>query len=161
MIFVTVGSHYQGFDRLIKKMDEIAGKTDEKVIMQIGHTNYKPVNAEYFDFVDDFGKIEQLNRNARVVVSHAGAGSILTALKLGTSVIVVPRLKKYNEHMDDHQLEIAEAMSKNGSVKVTYDLSSLDHLIKSDFISNKEENKENLILSLKVYLDKISHSKSM
>lgn len=156
VIFVTVGSHYQGFDRLIKKMDEIAGKTDEKVIMQIGHTSYKPVNAEYFDFVDDFSKIEQLNRDARVVVSHAGAGSILTALKLGTPVIVVPRLKRYNEHMDDHQLEIAEAMSRNRNVSVAKDLNYLDELLKSDFLYVKEESKDKLLLSVKVYLDNIS-----
>lgn len=156
MIFVTVGSHYQGFDRLIKKMDEIAGKIDEKVIMQIGHTNYKPVNAEYFDFVEDFGKIEELNRDARVVVSHAGAGSILTALKLGTPVIVVPRLKKYNEHMDDHQLEIAEVMSRNRNVSVAKDLNYLDELLKFDFLYVKEESKDKLLLSVKVYLDNIS-----
>jgi UDP-N-acetylglucosamine transferase subunit ALG13 len=47
MIFVTVGTHYQGFDRLIRKMDEIAGKIEEDVIMQIGSTQYKPINAKY------------------------------------------------------------------------------------------------------------------
>lgn len=156
MIFVTVGSHYQGFDRLIKKMDEIAGKIDEKVIMQIGHTEYKPVNAEYFDFVDDFGKIEELNRDARVVVSHAGAGSILTALKLGTPVIVVPRLKKYNEHMDDHQLEIAEAMSSIKGVVAVNDVQEIEKHLKDNLIFDPILKDHDLKSSLKRYLASIS-----
>jgi beta-1,4-N-acetylglucosaminyltransferase len=53
MIFVTVGLHYQGFDRLIMKMDALAGMIDEEVVMQIGSTKYKPENAKYFDFVDE------------------------------------------------------------------------------------------------------------
>lgn len=152
MIFVTVGSHYQGFDRLIKKMDEIAGKIDEKVIMQIGHTEYKPANAEYFDFVDDFQEIERLNREARVVVSHAGAGSILTALKLGSPVIVVPRLKKYDEHMDDHQLEIADAMSSKEGVFTVYDVDDLELHLNDNFLIDSHLNKNKLVDSLKQYL---------
>jgi beta-1,4-N-acetylglucosaminyltransferase len=156
VIFVTVGSHYQGFDRLIKKMDEIAGKTDEKVIMQIGHTSYKPVNAEYFDFVDDFSKIEQLNRDARVVVSHAGAGSILTALKLSKPVIVVPRLKKYNEHMDDHQLEIAEAMSSTKGVVSVKDVQEIEQILQENLALSCVQKDHDLKSSLKRYLASIS-----
>jgi UDP-N-acetylglucosamine transferase subunit ALG13 len=156
VIFVTVGSHYQGFDRLIKKMDEIAGKIDEKVIMQIGHTNYKPVNAEYFDFVDDFGKIEELNRDARVVVSHAGAGSILTALKLSTPVIVVPRLKRYNEHMDDHQLEIAEAMSSIKGVVAVNDVQEIEQHLQENLTLASVPKDHDLKSSLKRYLASIS-----
>ncbi|AFV24614.1 beta-1,4-galactosyltransferase [Methanolobus psychrophilus R15] len=156
MIFVTVGSHYQGFDRLIKKMDEIAGRIDEKVIMQIGHTEYKPVNAEYFDFVDDFEKVEQLNMDARVVVSHAGAGSILTALKLGTPVIIVPRLKKYNEHMDDHQLEISEAMSSVKGVVSVYDIQSIEGHLQENLALASVSNNHKLSDSLKKYLSTLS-----
>ncbi|MBC7086763.1 MAG: beta-1,4-galactosyltransferase [Methanomethylovorans sp.] len=156
MIFVTVGSHYQGFDRLIKKMDEIAGKIDEKVIMQIGHTSYKPVNAKYFDFVEDFGKIQELNRDARVVVSHAGAGSILTALKLETPVIVVPRLKKYNEHMDDHQLEIAEAMSSIKGVVAVNDVQEIEQHLQENLTLVSVPKDHDLKSSLKRYLASIS-----
>lgn len=151
-----MGSHYQGFDRLIKKMDEIAGKIDEKVIMQIGHTNYKPMNAKYFDFIETFAEIERLNREARVVVSHAGAGSILTALEQKTPVIVVPRLKKYDEHMDDHQLEIAEAMSENKMVNVTHDIDDLEDLLEMDFSFVNKSNENKLVDSLKNYIQSIS-----
>jgi beta-1,4-N-acetylglucosaminyltransferase len=74
-------------------MDEIAGKIDEKVIMQIGNTKYKPVNAEYFEFAE-YSKIQKLNSDARIVVSHAGVGSILTALEQKTHLIIFPSIKK-------------------------------------------------------------------
>lgn len=156
MIFVTVGNHYQGFDRLIKKMDEIAGKIDERVIMQIGFTTYKPVNAKYFTFLEDFEEILKLNRDARVVVSHAGAGSIVTALKQKTPVIVVPRLKKYNEHMNDHQLEIAKAMSEDKNVTVVHDIVSLERSLKSNFVFTDKFTNNKLIFELKKYISSLS-----
>lgn len=151
LIFVTVGSHYQGFDRLIQKMDEIAGKTDEKVIMQIGNTKYKPVNAEYFEF-EEYSKVQQLNRDARIVVSHAGVGSILTALEQKTPIVIIPRLKKFNEVMNDHQLEIAKSISENKNVIVLNKLESLDSCLKLDFNFVEEFNENKLVYSLKKYL---------
>lgn len=138
-------------------MDEIAGQIDEEVIMQIGHTTYKPVNAEYFSFLESFEEILRLNREARVVVSHAGAGSIVTALKEKTPVIVVPRLKKYDEHMNDHQLEIAKAMSENKNVTVIYDVEVLESSLKLDFPFVDECNENKLAYSLRTYISSISN----
>lgn len=131
MIFVTVGNHYQGFERLIRKMDEIAGKIDEKVIIQIGHTNYKPINAEYFDFIESYQEIQELNRKARVVVCHGGAGTIITALEQETPVIAVPRLKKHAEHTDDQQLDIVKAMAEEGKIIAVYDIEELEKALKN------------------------------
>lgn len=130
MIFVTVGNHYQGFERLLKKMDEIAGSMDEKVIMQIGHTNYKPINAEYFDF-NTYPEIQELNRKARVVVCHGGEGAIITALEQGASVISVPRLKRYGEHSNDHQLDIVNAMAEEGKIMAVYDIDGLEDALRN------------------------------
>lgn len=102
MIFVTTGVQMP-FDRLICKMDEIAGRIDEEVIMQIGQSQYIPVHAKYFRLMEN-DKIKKLNRDARVVVSHAGIGSILTALEQHTPVLILPRLKMLGEAWDDHQL---------------------------------------------------------
>jgi len=126
MIFVTVGMHYQGFERLIKKMDEIAGKIDEEVIMQVGSTKYKPNNAKYFDFVDDDERILEYFRQARIIVSHAGAGTLLNALYFGKPIIVVPRLKEFGEHVDDQQIELAEAISKMGWGIAVYDVDGFE-----------------------------------
>jgi len=131
MIFVTVGMHYQGFERLIKKMDEIAEKIEEKVIMQIGCTKYQPENAEFFDFVDADEKILDLFKQARVIVSHAGAGTLLVALSFGKPIIVVPRLKKFGEHVDDQQLELADVLSEAGKVIAVYDVEKLEEAFKN------------------------------
>lgn len=135
MIFVTVGMHSQGFDRLIRKMDDIAAKIDEEVIMQIGHTRYKPKNAKYFDFIEDFQKIKDLNKKARLVICHGGAGTIITALEQGTSLIAIPRLKRYGEHIDDHQLEIVNALAKEGRITTVHDVKDLEVLLYGQFTS--------------------------
>ncbi|WP_226990828.1 PssE/Cps14G family polysaccharide biosynthesis glycosyltransferase [Methanosarcina acetivorans] len=155
LIFVTVGSHYQGFDRLVKKMDEIAGKIDEKVIMQIGNTKYKPVNAEYFEFAE-YSKIQKLNSDARIIVSHAGVGSILTAFEQKTHLIIFPRLKRYNEVVDDHQLQIAKELAENPNVTVVNDVEGLEEALKIDFSFVEGSNGNRLVPSLKKYIFSIS-----
>lgn len=125
MIFVTVGMHYQGFERLISRMDEVAGRTDEEIVMQIGSSAYRPKNTRFFDFVDD-GEIYRLCERARLIVSHCGAGSILTALTLSKPLIIVPRLKRYDECIDDQQLELAEAVSTRRAIKIITDIEGLE-----------------------------------
>jgi len=131
MIFVTVGLHYQGFDRLIMKMDVLAGMINEEVVMQIGSTSYKPKNAKYFDFVDDDEDILQLFKEARVIISHAGAGTLLNALNFRKPVIAVPRQKTFGEHVDDQQLELTKVLSENGQVIPVYDIETLESALRS------------------------------
>lgn len=124
MILVTVGMHFQGFDRLIKRMDELAKGMDEDVIMQIGCTAYEPQNAEYFRFTST-ARMKELTRQADLVVSHAAAGAIITGLKCGAPLIVVPRLKRFAEHADDHQVQLAEVLSREGRVRAVHDVRDL------------------------------------
>lgn len=161
MIFVTVGMHSQGFDRLIRKMDEIAGKIDEAVIMQIGHTRYKPKYAKYFDFVEDFQKIKELNKKARLVICHGGAGAIITALKQGTPLIAIPRLKRYREHNDDHQLELVDALAKEGKITTINDVRNLEKSIKSGHAYDRKgfnNEKTILIEKLRKYLIELKNN---
>lgn len=119
MIFVTVGSSANGFDRLIRMVDELKAekKIREDVIMQIGNGSYLPKSCKFFRF-EDIERIERLNKNARAVITHSGAGSIITALKYKTPLIIVPRLKDLGEHTDDHQLEIAQTLKRQRKVLV-------------------------------------------
>jgi beta-1,4-N-acetylglucosaminyltransferase len=153
MIFVTVGTHIKSFERLIKKMDEIAGTIDEEVIMQIGFTKYHPKNAKYFDFMDDENKFNELYKNARIVICHAGAGTILDALKYARPTIVVPRMAKYDEHNDDQQLELAEVLSNNNKVIAVYNIDDLEDAIqrvgKLEF--RESEKNSRLVNFLKEY----------
>lgn len=136
-------------------MDEIAGKIDEKVIMQIGNTKYKPVNAEYFEFAE-YSKIQKLNSDARIIVSHAGVGSILTAFEQKTHLIIFPRLKRYNEVVDDHQLQIAKELAENPNVTVVNDVEGLEEALKIDFSFVEGSNGNRLVPSLKKYIFSIS-----
>jgi beta-1,4-N-acetylglucosaminyltransferase len=120
VILVTVGMHTDGFPRLVKEMDRIAQQTSEEVVMQIGATQYKPAHAQWFTFGTQ-AEIDALSERADVIVSHAGAGSILTVLRYRKPMIVMPRLSKYGEHMDDHQLELAEALSQAGVLLMAND----------------------------------------
>jgi beta-1,4-N-acetylglucosaminyltransferase len=137
------------------KMDEVAAKIDEKVIMQIGHTHYKPINSDYFVFVESSEEIEKLNRDARIVVSHAGVGSILTALNQKTPIIIVPRLKEFNEHIDDHQLEIANKLSDDQRIRVIYKIDDLEDYLNLEIKFEGEKGNKNFLRRLSDYLNSI------
>lgn len=141
MIFVTVGTHNQGFERLVKKMDEIAGEIDDKVVIQTGYTTYEPSNAESFKFLE-YHEINQFYKNARVIVAHAGAGTLLDALNFRVPVIVVPRMKKYGEHIDDQQLELAEALEKRKRVVAVYDVGKIEETLENIKINLFEDKKK-------------------
>jgi len=130
MIFVTVGTTGHSFDRLMKKMDELAaeGDIEEEIVAQIGNTEYEPSNFSWFKF-DDYEKIKGYMMKARIVISHAGAGSIYTALEFNKPVIAVPRQAQFNEHYNDHQIELAEALSKTGKCISVINIDELKNAI--------------------------------
>ena len=130
MIFVTVGSDFRGFDRLIKTMDGISPRLPCPVLIQRGYSPYRPKNATSFDFVGMDAFIEYI-RGAELVVSHAGIGTLILCKEQGTPVLILPRRKKYGEHMNDHQLEIARAFEKRegGPVYVAVEEGQLEEKI--------------------------------
>jgi UDP-N-acetylglucosamine transferase subunit ALG13 len=124
MMFLTVGTGPQGFDRLVSGVDVIAPAFEEPIVAQIGRTEYVPDNLEWFRFTSE-DRIHELYRTATAVVSHAGAGTILTAFSYEKPVVVVPRRVEYGEHNDDHQLELANALEERPDVFVVTDTDSL------------------------------------
>lgn len=111
MIYVTVGNHYQPFDRLIRKMDEIAERLEEKVVMQIGAGKYRPENAEWMEFIP-FETAEGYMAECRFVVSHAGIGSIISARSREKPIVVCPRRLSHGEHLNDHQMEMVRILGE-------------------------------------------------
>jgi len=151
LIFVTVGMHTKGFDRLLKKMDEIAHTLEEEVVMQIGHTSFRPQNAKWFDFTTEAG-IKEWCKKARVVVTQP-AMSILDAQEQGVPVIVVPRLKRYDEVIDDHQLDFARELEKESKVIAVYDVDELDKVLQKPDLKPQELAKDKrLVNTLKKYI---------
>lgn len=155
MIFVTVGTYLQGFERLIKEMDRIASKFDEEIIAQIGNSKYIPKNMEYFTFSDENKiKINEYYEKSKIIISHAGAGTILNLFHYKKPLIIVPRLKKFNEIIDDHQIELAEKLKNQKNIFVVYDIKYLEDTIKKiDQFDYIEINQNKALINfLKNYL---------
>jgi len=117
LIFVTCGTHTMQFNRLLEMVDSLIEKKKiaGKVVAQIGNSTYNPKHYEFYKFVDD-KKMAELTSKADIIISHAGAGSVITALSHRKKLIVVPRLKKYGEHVDDHQLDLAAELERGGKL---------------------------------------------
>lgn len=115
MIFVTVGTERFPFDRLIRAVDELQDVfRDEPVFMQIGSSSYTPScpHERLLSYVDFRNKI----REARIVISHAGAGTLLMCAELGKIPIMMARRRCFGEHVDDHQQMLVERMVERGLI---------------------------------------------
>ncbi|MBH1939367.1 beta(1,3)galactosyltransferase EpsH [Mobilitalea sibirica] len=117
MIFVTLGSQKFQFNRLLIAIDKLVQNNliTDKVFAQIGFSDYIPKNFEFTQFLNRDKFIETLN-NCNIVITHGGTGTIITAVKLGKKVIGVPRLVKYSEHVDDHQIQIIDQFDNMGLI---------------------------------------------
>ncbi len=113
MIFVTVGTHEQPFDRLLKVIDKMVedGKIKEEVIIQKGYTDYEPIHCKSFKLIG-YDEMQKYIEDARIVITHGGPASFIAPLTIGKIPIVVPRKKEYNEHVNDHQVEFAREVEK-------------------------------------------------
>jgi UDP-N-acetylglucosamine transferase subunit ALG13 len=121
-------------------MDEVAGRLDEEVVMQIGSVPYKPQNAKHFSHTSYQESLSYF-RNASLVVGHGGAGTILNALKFHIPIVVVPRSQRFGEHFDNHQMELAQRLAGNELIKVVYDIESLESAVKEMLEKGKNVDK--------------------
>ena len=130
MVLVTVGTQKQQFNRffdLIKKSKELK---KEKIIAQIGYTKFESKRISTFEFIP-LDEMDKYISEADLVITHGGVGTIFSALKKNKKVIAIPRLEKYGEHINDHQIEICEELEKEGYILYYKDgIDSLDKLIK-------------------------------
>lgn len=159
MIFISTGSRKFQFDRLIKKVDELVGKgiITEDVFAQIAETTYIPKNIQYKRYLspDEFKKYQT---EADLIVTHAGTGALIGALKLGKQVIAVPRLAKYKEHSDDHQLQVAEALEKEGYLRTVIDMDMLGEIImlsRTEPIVKKYDKPSNVLQIIEEFINGI------
>jgi UDP-N-acetylglucosamine transferase subunit ALG13 len=117
VIFVTVGTNEARFDRLLRGIEDLG--RDEEVLVQHGHT--PPTGCPNCIFVDflPFEQMLETMRQARVVVTHAGVGSVMVALSVGKRPVVVPRRQALGEAVDDHQLQLGRRFAETGLVTLT------------------------------------------
>ena len=123
MILVLVGLHAAGFDRLVQAADQLAALIPEKMVIQKGSSLYDPCHSVYFDFTSA-ECLERLAGEARLIISHAAAGSVLLAIHQGKPLVLVPRLKRFGEVLDDHQQQLAGALSAQYRIPVVSEVSA-------------------------------------
>jgi UDP-N-acetylglucosamine transferase subunit ALG13 len=130
MIFVTVGTHEDPFDRLVEAIDRLKGegRIRREVFMQTGYSTYRPRFCQYKDFIP-FREMTERMEAAEIVITHGGTGSIMLVLYHNKIPIVVPRQKKYREHIDDHQVLFCRTMEKKGKIIPVYETSELETVI--------------------------------
>lgn len=154
-IFVPLGTHSQQFNRLLKKIDFLLRekKIKASVFAQIGHSNYKPKEYSFKKFLSP-QKFEQEFKNSDLIISHAGAGSIINALKFQKPLIVVPRRKEYSEHTNNHQIDLAKALGEKKKAIAVLDLKELLKAIKKakHFNPKTKSDKQNLVNKIREFL---------
>lgn len=131
MIFVTVGTHEQPFNRLIKKVDDLVASDDikEKVIVQTGFSTYIPKHCEAHKMMS-FDEMQRALKDARIVITHGGPSSFIEALQFGKVPIVVPRQAKFHEHVNNHQVDFTKLIAKRmNNIIPVYNIEDLKKII--------------------------------
>lgn len=141
MIFVTVGTHEQPFNRLVEYMDKWASEHDEEIIIQIGFSTYEPKYCQWQKLFPYSEMIENVDK-ARIVITHGGPSSFIMPLQVGKVPIVVPRKHEFDEHVNDHQVDFCNQVAKRqGNIIVVKDVSKLgDALERYDVIVSSMKN---------------------
>ncbi len=133
MVFVTVGTHEQPFDRLVKEVDRLKAEDAiwEEVFIQTGYCTYEPEHCEWNRLISHHEMEEKIAR-ADLVITHGGPASFLAPLQRGKIPIVVPRQKRYGEHVNDHQLEFCRAVAeKMGNIILIEEVGQLGEAVRT------------------------------
>ena len=143
MIFVTVGTHEQQFNRLIKKIDTLASRKiiKENVFIQTGFSDYIPKNCQWSQWLS-YGEVEKKISEAHIVITHGGPSSFIMPLQKGKIPIVVPRSHEYNEHVNNHQLSFVKFVAeRRKNIIPIYDVDDIElAIVNYDKISSEMNN---------------------
>lgn len=157
MIFVTLGSQKFQFNRLLKEIDKLVkdGTIKEEVFAQIGYSNYQPQYYKYKQFLsrEEFNNYEE---KADIIITHGGTGAIIGAVKKEKKVIAVPRLSKYEEHVDDHQLQLIEQFTEMKLIVPCFDIADLKeayYKVQMMDLMKYQSNTEKYLVDLENFLE--------
>lgn|SRR5574344_951183 len=155
MILVTLGTQDKEFPRLLKMVDECIELKliNEPVIAQIGNTKYSSKNMQLYTFLSP-DELTKYIKDSSYIIMHGGVGSIFNALNYHKKIIAVARLKKYHEHVNDHQLEIIKEFTKEGLLlNGTNDLKSAIKNLSTFTPKEYTSNNNNFIKLITDYID--------
>lgn len=146
MIFVTVGTHEQQFNRLIQKIDELKrdGVIEEPVFIQTGFSTYEPKYCEWKSLIS-FTEMNSKYKEASIIITHGGPASFMKAIEIKKVPIVVPRQVKFGEHINDHQVEFSKFVeNKNKNIIVVEDINYLKDVISSYYVNVQAKSIQNI-----------------
>lgn len=151
MILVLLGTQNNSFTRLLDAIEENIknGNIQDEVIVQAGFTKYESDNMKIFSMIDK-NEFSRLQNDADLIITHGGVGSIVSSLEKGKKVIVVPRQKKYGEHVNNHQMQIAKRFKEQGYIKYVINMEHLSKVINSikDFVPKQYKKSDGNILTI-------------
>jgi UDP-N-acetylglucosamine transferase subunit ALG13 len=161
MIFLTVGTQFP-FDRLVKAVDKAAGTNgfNEQIVAQIGDSSYCPKHFEATSSVEKAVFDQHFNK-ADSIICHAGMGTITMALDHRKPLLVMPRLKKYGEVVNDHQLAIAKKFEQLGYLLVAYSAEDVLAKIKQlkSFVPQERQARPDIVAArIAMFLNGLSQS---
>lgn len=159
LIFVILGTQDKEFTRLLRKIQKLIDKgiITEKVVVQAGSTNFKSKDMIIKNYMS-MKEFAETIKESDYIITHGGVGSIIDSLKKDKKVIAVARQKKYNEHENDHQLEIIEEFTKMGYILGCTEVRELETKINKipTFFPNKyKSNNKHIINNLEKYIDNL------
>lgn len=157
MIFVTVGTHEQNFNRLIKKIDNLREQNiiKDKVFIQTGYTDYEPKHCEFKNMITNDEMIDY-TKKAKIVITHGGPGSIMLPFQYGKIPVVVPRQKDFDEHVDNHQVKFTNKLESENKVIAIYDINKLGEVI-NNYDSIVESFNKDYKSNTTLFVDKLEN----
>lgn len=159
MVLVMLGTQNNSFHRLLEEIDRLIENKviNEEVIVQKGYTKYESKNMKTIDFISR-DELENLEKQAGYIITHGGVGSIVSSLEKGKKVIVVPRLHKYSEHVNDHQKEIIKKFNENKNIIGIQSVEELEDAVKrvSEFKPNQfRGNNQKMLKIIEEFIENI------
>lgn len=158
MIFVSLGTQDKSFIRLLEKVEECInlGYIKDEVIVQSGTTEFKSKKMKIYNFLS-IEEFDKYMKKCDLLITHGGVGNILSGLKYDKKIIAFPRLKRYNEHESDHQVQIVNEFHKQGYILKLGESDNLNEIIelskKYHFKKYKSNNKQFVDLIDKIIYD--------
>ena len=152
MIFVTVGTHEQPFNRLIKEVDRLVetGIIKDEVFIQTGYSTYEPKFCKWSSLIS-FDKMNELMQTSDIIITHGGPATFMSVIANGKKPIVVPRQEKYDEHVNDHQVDFAQQVKERyNSIEVVTEISELENYLNQDLKIDGNESSNNKLFNDKL-----------
>ena len=160
MIFVTLGSQKFQFNRLLKELDRLveSGVISDEIFAQTGYSDYVPQHYSYKNFLnrDEFA---EYTKKCDIFITHGGTGAIIGAVKKGKKVIAVPRLAKYGEHVDDHQLQLIRQFDEMKLIEACNDTEHLGESYRTALNTTYEvyeSNTQTILDDIEAYIEGVN-----